>query len=245
MRYLVAADIHSNLEALQAVMRHAESQGGFERIWCLGDIVGYGPEPTACIDLLRSYPLVAISGNHDLAAIDAVPLDDFNAHARAAVRWTQEQLTPDHREFLKNTPLRREEEGVTLLHGTPRDPVWEYFLPPVMSSLDIADNFQQFSTRCCLVGHSHIPFVYLEEDAQFIGLQSGQTTVLSEARCVVNPGSVGQPRDGDSRAAYGLYDIDAATLTHYRVEYDVEATQAKIVAAGLPDVLASRLAVGR
>ena len=245
MRYLVVADIHSNLEALQTVMRHAGSQGGFECIWCLGDIVGYGPDPVACIDLLRSFPLVAVSGNHDLAAVDIVPLNDFNPYARAAVLWTQEQLTPDHREFLGRNPPRREEQGVTLLHGTPNDPIWEYFLPSVMSNVDVADNFQQFSTTSCLVGHSHIPFVCVQGGTQFAGLQSGESNALSVLRCVVNPGSVGQPRDGDPRAAYALYDVDADTLTHHRVEYDVEATQAKMVAAGLPELLASRLAVGR
>jgi len=245
MRYLVVADIHSNLEALQAVMRHAESHGGFERIWCLGDIVGYGPDPGACIDLLRSYPLAAISGNHDLASIDAVSSDDFNPHAKAAVLWTREQLSPEHWEYLINNPLRREEEDVTLLHGTPREPIWEYFLPSVLSNSDVAESFQRFSTRCCLVGHSHIPFVCIEEGAQFLGLQEGQQTMILEARCVINPGSVGQPRDGDPRSAYALYDAAAAALTHYRVPYDVEATQAKIAAAGLPEVLASRLAVGR
>jgi diadenosine tetraphosphatase ApaH/serine/threonine PP2A family protein phosphatase len=180
-----------------------------------------------------------------LASIDAGPLKDFNAYAKAAVIWTQEQLIPAHRAFLGDNPLRREEEGVTLLHGTPRDPVWEYFLPSIMSTLDVAENFQQFSTQCCLVGHSHIPFVCSEMGTGFTGLQSGQEMVLAEARRVVNPGSVGQPRDGDPRAAYALYDADADTLTHYRVEYDVAATQAKIAAAGLPDVLASRLALGR
>ena len=245
MRYLVVADIHSNMEALQAVMGHAESHGGFERIWCLGDIVGYGPDPGACIDLLRSYSLAAISGNHDLASIDAVSSDDFNAHAKAAVLWTREQLSSEHREYLRNNPLRWEEEGATLLHGTPRDPIWEYFLPSVMSNADVAESFQLFSTQCCLVGHSHIPFVCIEAGAQFLGLLEGQRTLLSGVRCVINPGSVGQPRDGDSRAAYALYDADAASLTHYRVPYDIEATQVKIFAAGLPEVLASRLAVGR
>jgi predicted phosphodiesterase len=174
MRYLVLADIHSNLEALQSVVRHAKSQGGLEGVWCLGDIVGCGPDPTGCIDLLFSYPLAAVSGNHDLASIDAVPLKDFNAYAKAAIVWTQEQLIPEHRTFLRDNPLRREEEGVTLLHGTPRDPVWEYFLPSIMSTLDLAGNFQQFPTQCCLMGHSHIPFVRSEMGTGFPGLKSGQ-----------------------------------------------------------------------
>lgn len=245
MRYLVVADIHSNLEALQSVMGHAESMGGFEGVWCLGDIVGYGADPTACIDLLRSYPLAAVSGNHDLAAIDALSINEFNDYAKEAVLWTHEQLTPEHREFLGGNPLRREEDGVTLLHGTPSDPVWEYFLPQMMTKTDVAESFQQIYTPSCLVGHSHIPFICLEDGAHFIGLAQGQKKMLNQTRCVVNPGSVGQPRDGDPRAAYALYDADADSLTHYRVDYDIEAAQAKITEAGLPDILSSRLAVGR
>jgi diadenosine tetraphosphatase ApaH/serine/threonine PP2A family protein phosphatase len=245
MRYLVEADIHSNLEALQAVMTHAESQGGFDSIWCLGDIVGYGADPNACLTLLRSYPLAAVSGNHDLAAIDAVSIVKFNQHAKEAILWTREQLTSEHREFLASNPLRREEDGVTLLHGTPSDPVWAYFLPQMMTSSDVAENFGQINTRSCLVGHSHIPFICLEDGAQFLGLQPGQKKMLAQARCVVNPGSVGQPRDGDPRASYALYDADTDTFVHHRVDYDIEAAQAKITAAGLPDILASRLAVGR
>lgn len=245
MRYLVVADIHSNLEALQAVMRHAESQGGFENIWCLGDIVGYGADPVPCIDLLRSYPLASVSGNHDLAAIDVLSLDEFNGYAKEAVLWTRQQLGSGDREFLASNPMKRVEDGVTLLHGTPRDPIWEYYLPQFLSKEDVADSFVQFSTQSCLVGHSHIPFMCIEDGAQFIRLQPAQENLLSRARCVVNPGSVGQPRDGDSRAAYALYDAETDTFTHYRVAYDIKATQAKIIAAGLPDILASRLSDGK
>jgi len=245
MRYLVVADIHSNLEALQTVMCHAEAQGGFESIWCLGDIVGYGADPVPCIDLLRSYPLASVSGNHDLAAIDMLSMDEFNGYAREAVLWTRQQLGLDDREFLAGNPLSRVEDGVTLLHGTPRNPIWDNYLPQFLSKDHVADSFLQFSTPSCLVGHSHIPFMCIEDDAQFIALQPAQRKLLSQARCVVNPGSVGQPRDEDSRAAYALYDAETDTFTHYRVEYDIEATQAKIIAAGLPDILASRLSDGR
>ena len=245
MRYLVMADIHSNLEALETVIRHAESQAGFESIWCLGDIVGYGADPVPCIDILCSYPLASVSGNHDLAAINVLPLDEFNGYAREAVLWTRDQLGPRHREFLASNPLTRVEDGVTLLHGTPRDPVWEYYLPQFLSNRDVVDSFLQFSTQSCLVGHSHIPFMCIEDSAHFIALQPEKKKLLSQTRCVVNPGSVGQPRDGDSRAAYALYDAETDMFTHYRVEYDIETTQAKIIAAGLPDVLAFRLSGGR
>ncbi len=245
MRYLVVADIHSNLEALQAVIAHAKSQGGFDGIWCLGDIVGYGADPNACLTLLRSYPLAAVSGNHDLAAIDAVSIVEFNEHAKQAVLWTREQLLAEDREFLAGNPLRREEDGVTLLHGTPSDPVWAYFLPQMMTKAEVEDSFTQINTQSCLVGHSHIPFICLEEGTQFIKLQEGQKKMLTQARCVVNPGSVGQPRDGDPRAAYALYDAGTDSFVHHRVDYDIKAAQAKIAVAVLPDILASRLAVGR
>ena len=245
MRYLVVSDVHSNLEALQAVIRQAESLGGFDAIWSLGDIVGYGANPNGCLDLLRSYPLAAVSGNHDLAVAEAVSVECFNDYAKEAVLWTREQLTADHMDFLKSTPVHHEEANVTLLHGTPNDPIWEYFLPQIMAIAEVAYNFRRISTKSCLVGHSHLPLKCTEEGAKFIVLKPMQKQTLLQSRCVGNPGSVGQPRDGDPRAAYALYDTDSDVFVHYRVAYAVVVAQAKIVAAGLPSFLATRLANGR
>ena len=142
MRCLVVADVHSNLEAFQAVIDHAESSGGFERILCLGDIVGYGPDPGPCLALLRSYPHAAVAGNHDLAAIGALSVETFNPAARTAALWTRHRLEAEEQDYLRSNPLRHEEAQVTLLHGTPREPVWEYFLPWLMSKQDTDECFR-------------------------------------------------------------------------------------------------------
>ena len=244
MRCLVVADVHSNLEAFQAVIADAESCGGFGRILCLGDIVGYGPEPGECLALLRSYPHAAVAGNHDLAAIGELSVETFNPAARAAALWTRHRLTADEQAYLRSNPLRHEEGDATLLHGTPREPVWEYFLPWLMSPQDTDECFRLFSTPLCLLGHSHLPFV-CDEAGSVSPLQPGAELALDGLRVVVNPGSVGQPRDGDPRAAYALYDSDAHSLTHRRVDYDIERTQMKMASAGLPDALAARLSFGR
>lgn len=244
MRRLVVADVHSNLEALRAVISDAEASGGFDRILCLGDVVGYGPDPGACIALLRSYQHAAVAGNHDLAAIGGISVETFNPAARAAALWTRGRLTPEERAYLQSAPLRREEGEVTLVHGTPREPVWEYFLPWGMTDRDTDECFCLFSTPLCLLGHSHLPFT-CDEMGAVTRLQPGAVVALEDTRVIVNPGSVGQPRDGDPRAAYALYDTEARTLTHHRVPYDVVRTQSKIAAAGLPDSLATRLSFGR
>ena len=244
MRCLVVADIHSNIEAFRAVIAHAENAGGFERLLCLGDLVGYGPDPGPCIDLLRSYPHAAVAGNHDLAAIGALSVDTFNPAARTAAMWTRGQLTPEEQAYLGANPLRHEEGGVTLLHGTPREPVWEYFLPWLMSSADIGECFRLFSTQVCFLGHSHLPFL-CGEAGPVSALVEGAVVALDSDPRVANPGSVGQPRDGDPRAAYVIYDSRDATLTHHRVPYDIEQTQMKMAAVGLPHALAARLSFGR
>ena len=243
MRCLVVADVHSNLEAFQAVVADAESSGGFGRILCLGDIVGYGPDPGECLALLRSYPHAAVAGNHDLAAIGELSVETFNPAARAAAMWTRHRLTADEQAYLRSNPLRHEEGDATLLHGTPREPVWEYFLPWLMSSQDTDECFRLFSTSLCLLGHSHLPFL-CDESGNVAMLEPGATVEPKGARVIVNPGSVGQPRDGDPRAAYALYDADIHTFTHRRVAYDIERTQVKMASAGLPDALAARSSGG-
>lgn len=244
MRCLVVADVHSNLEALQAVIADAEAAGGFERVLCLGDIVGYGPDPGACLALLRSYPHAAVAGNHDLAAIGDLSVETFNPAARTAALWTRQRLTSDEQHYLRSNPLRHEEAEATLVHGTPREPVWEYFLPWLMPPPVTGECFRLFEPPLCLLGHSHLPFA-CDESGNVTPLRPGDTVGLEGERLIINPGSVGQPRDGDPRAAYALYDTDARTLTHHRVAYDIERTQMKMAAAGLPDSLAARLSFGR
>jgi predicted phosphodiesterase len=245
VRVLLLGDIHSNLEALQAVLQEARARGGFDVLWCLGDIVGYGPDPGPCIDLLRTLSHVAVAGNHDLAAVGAIGLEAFNPHAAEAARWTAQQLSPQQRSYLEALPQRVEQGEFTLVHGSPLDPVWDYFLPDAMSPEEVRQSFQRFHTPYCLVGHSHIPLVCRASDLGFFALPEGKPVRLTGERLVVNPGGVGQPRDGDPRACCALYDADAGTVTHFRTRYALETTQEKMRRAGLPEHLAARLSRGR
>ncbi|MBI4234477.1 MAG: metallophosphoesterase family protein [Chloroflexi bacterium] len=242
-RALILGDIHSNLEAFQAVLQDARGHGGFDEVWCLGDTVGYGPDPGPCIELLQALPHHTVAGNHDLAAIGAADLQWFNPHAAAAVRWTAGQLSPGHRSFLAGLPQRLERGPFTLVHGSPRDPIYEYVVSPEVAGAC----FGLFTTPYCLVGHSHLPFLCLEagHGAQFLGFPEGQGVRLPEARLIINPGGVGQPRDGDPRASYVLFESAPGDIFHFRVPYDVAATQAKMRRHGLPEHLAARLSQGR
>jgi predicted phosphodiesterase len=241
MRILLISDIHANLVALDTVLAQAAP---FERIWCLGDVVGYGPEPNACIRRLRSFDLLCIAGNHDWAALGKLDLEEFNPDARRAAIWTQEQLTVESLEWLGALPERVPTQAVqfTLVHGSPRYPIWEYVLTPAVART----NFDFFDTPICLIGHTHVPVVYREHDwtATAEQLVENSPIALVQDRMMINPGSVGQPRDGDARAAYALIDLDVLTLTHYRVEYDIAATQAKMEQSNLPARLITRLSYG-
>lgn len=245
MRALIVSDIHSNLEALESVVRDAEDRGGFDAVWCVGDIVGYGPDPGACIDLLRSYSHAAIAGNHDLAAIGAIGVETFNPHAADAARWTSHALADEHRAYLRDLPLTVECGAFTLVHGSPLNPVWEYFLPEMMMPAALRQSFQRFTTPYCLVGHSHIPLVFREADLTFRQFPEGEMLLLTEDRAVLNPGSVGQPRDGDPRPSYALYDSAVGSIVRFRTSYDIAATQEKMRRRGLPEYLADRLSHGR
>ncbi len=242
MRALIVSDIHSNLEALESVIRDAELGGGFDEIWSMGDLVGYGPDPEACIDLMRAHDGLCVAGNHDLAVSGRMGVERFNAYAAAAATWTADRLEGERAEYLAGLPLRLETHGFTAVHGSPRDPVWEY----VVTAQSARASFERLETPRCLVGHSHIPFVCrIENGAPAFRLPTGRPVELGEERVIVNPGSVGQPRDGDPRASYAIYDGSAGTIAHHRVEYDVPATQRKMTERGLPAYLAERLAHGR
>ncbi len=244
MRIAIIADIHSNLEAFEAVLGHAETGGPIERLWCLGDVVGYGPDPGACIDLLRRYSHVSVAGNHDLAAIGRMGTEEFNPVAAEAAHWTTRQLSADGRKYLEEMPFVVKEGDFTLVHGTLRHPEWEYLL----SSEQAQAHFRLQETPYSLVGHSHVPFVAVEASGRppaMVALADGDELELGEERLVINPGGVGQPRDGDPRAAYALYESDAHTVALHRVEYDIGATQRKMEAAGLPRYLIERLSHGR
>ena len=246
MRALIVSDIHSNLEAFEAVLADAEERGGYDIVWFLGDLVGYAADPGPCIERLRSLPHVAIAGNHDHAVTGKLSPDLFNGAARAAALWTADVLTYDELAYLAGLPEVCTEGDFTHVHGSLRDPVMEYLLsePAALAT------FALMRTPFCLVGHSHYPIVWTEHEhgADVALLDAAEPLVLKgNQRIIVNPGSVGQPRDGDWRASYLLYDSeggDAGVLHHRRVEYDIATAQRKIRLAGLPEVLADRLARG-
>jgi len=243
LRALIVSDVHSNLEALESVVEDAKNRGGFDEIWSLGDLVGYGPDPSTCIALLRLHELRAVAGNHDLAAFGRLSLESFNDYAAAAARWTAEQISTEDADWLASLPLRIEVEDFTMVHGSPRDPVWEY----VVSVPVAVVSFQHFTTTRCLVGHSHVPFLCVtgQDGPKFLEFRLDDPVPLGNERIIVNPGGVGQPRDGDPRASYAVYDSDDGTVAHFRVEYDIKTTQDKMEEYGLPKYLADRLSEGR
>lgn len=244
MRVLVFSDIHANLAALESVLNDA--RGAYDAVWCLGDMVGYGPEPDECITYIRLLDAVTVVGNHDWAVLRRMDVDDFNPEARRAVLWTQEHIGVENLAWLSDLPNQPTALGdFTLTHGSPRDPVWEYVLYPAVAQAC----FEYFTSRFCLVGHTHVPAVHmLQSDAAKVRsstLLHGQSVSLENGwRGILNPGSVGQPRDSDPRASYALLDTDALTWEIRRVAYPIEVTQAHMRAAKLPERLINRLAYG-
>lgn len=243
VRVAVLADIHSNVVALEAVLADLRRQGGFDRLLCLGDTVGYGPRPNECVDLLRSLDHVAVLGNHDSAAVGRTSLALFSADAAACCRWSAEQLTPESRRYLEALePVVREGE-FTLVHGSLRQPLWEYLIHDEAAQA----SFRLLASPYLLVGHSHLPLFYQEAGTgEVVGrlLRADEPLRLGPARLILNPGGVGQPRDGDPRASYALYDSEGGLVHLRRVEYDVAQVQAEIRQRGLPPRMADRLARG-
>jgi diadenosine tetraphosphatase ApaH/serine/threonine PP2A family protein phosphatase len=241
MRVLIISDIHANLTALEAVLADV---GEFDTAWCLGDLVGYGPDPNECIARVRQLPnLICMLGNHDAAALKLIEADSFNQEARQAIYWTQKTLTLDSLAFLKSLPEKIVFDHVTLAHGSPRQPVWEYLLDTRTATA----NFDHFETPYCFVGHTHLPVLYyLADEARMARLIVPDTPVeLTLApRAIINPGSVGQPRDRDPRAAYAIYNPEHNTWEYCRVAYDIQAVQERMRAASLPERHIQRLTAG-
>lgn len=241
MRILVISDIHANLTALEAVL---EAAGEIDSVWCLGDLVGYGPDPNECVSRIRDLPnLQCIIGNHDAAALMQIDADTFNPEARSALIWTRQALNESSRTFLSSLPEKMEIEHVTLSHGSPRHPVWEYLLDTRTATI----NFDFFVTPLCFVGHTHLPVVYSLLDSNHLARlnipEPNQMFTLPE-RAIINPGSVGQPRDRDPRASFAIYDDEAHTWDYRRVEYDIPAVQARMEKVSLPERHVHRLAGG-
>ena len=243
MRSLILADVHANLEALNAVVADASDRGGFDEIWCLGDTVGYGPDPNACLELLRGHHLIMVAGNHDFAAVNKLCISNFNPAAQASTQWTSAQLSRDGFDFLAALPLTATTGDFTMVHGSLKAPLTEYLLNEGAA----LDTFAVMATPYGLVGHSHIPFICeaTNGDATFFEFICDAPTPLGDTRCIVNPGGVGQPRDLDPRPSYAIYDSRANTIQRFRVLYEIAATQAKMRQAGLPLSLIERLDYGR
>jgi predicted phosphodiesterase len=241
MRIAVISDIHGNWHAFAAVLADIE-QDPVDEIWCLGDVVGYGPQPNPCVSETRERSALCLVGNHDLAAIGRVDLTDFSPDAATSATWTADVLEPEAREFLESLEPKGERPGVELFHASPRDPVWEY----VLSEHVAREALSHTTAPLVLVGHSHIPIaLQLRGDVLAGGLAKGGSEVkLGTGRWLLNPGSVGQPRDRDPRAAWLLIDTEAATARFVRSDYPIERAQSDIRAAGLPTRLADRLSRG-
>lgn len=242
MRVLVISDIHANDTALQAVL---EDAGKVDEIWCLGDLIGYGPDPNQVLERIRGLPrLRCIFGNHDATMVRLMELEAFNGDARTSLTWTERVLSPDNLNFLRSlAPLDEINGTVTLVHGSPRDPTWEYILNTLAARL----NFTHFHTPYCFVGHSHVQSIFeFDEDEDRVTAVPNrllQPKALTH-RAILNPGSVGQPRDRDPRAAYAIYESAERTWEARRVDYDVTIVQKRIRDAGLPPRHALRLAEG-
>ncbi len=245
---LLLSDIHGNLHALETVLNDAFERAEIASVWVMGDSVGYGAQPNEVIKRLRTLPdLAMVKGNHEAAAIGEISIANFNPSAAASAAWTTEALIPEVRDFLTALPLVTMRSSITLCHGTPRNPIWEYMLTSQTAEL----NLNRLDTAGCVHGHTHIPSVFGRElSTNWHVIQARDTDVfqLDYERWFVNPGSVGQPRDGDPRASYALLqltDNEAPRIQFHRVEYDVAKAQDLILDAHLPSTLAYRLSVGR
>lgn len=242
MRYVVISDIHANFPALQMVLMDAQP---YDAVLCLGDIVGYGPNPNECVQRIQEFSLTCIAGNHDWGAIGRADLHIFNSDARQALLWTQHELSPENRNFLSDLPMTVRIDNIILAHGSPREPIWEY----LVDARSAKENFVLHDFQIAMVGHTHLPLA-LEwvEGLNEVHVLLPDWDVpfqLSGRRLIINPGSVGQPRDGNPRASYAILDMDAMTWEPRRAPYAVEITQERMRARGLPQRLIDRLQVGR
>jgi predicted phosphodiesterase len=241
MRVAVVSDIHSNLHALEAVLAAIEAEAPDE-VWCLGDLVGYGPRPNECCALIAQRADVCLAGNHDLAVRGTLDLEEFGGEAAVAARWTRKVLAPEAQALLDTLEPAGAAHGVELYHGSARDPIWEYVLNDdgARATLEIA------KSPLVLVGHSHVALRIVQSGDRLDGgvAPAGTELELDGTRSLLNPGSVGQPRDGDPRAAFLVLDLDTQRASFRRAEYDVERTQSEMREAQLPEMLAARLTLG-
>ena len=243
MRTALLSDVHGNRHAFEAVLA-ATAEQGVDAIWCLGDLVGYGADPNACVALARERCSIILAGNHDLAVTGDLSLEEFSRGAALAAHWTQSVIEDEHLEFLRSLSPEGQAEGIGLYHASPRDPIWEYVLSSMLADLCLTAQPERISA----VGHSHVALSFSrDEEAEASGTprEMGEIADLASGEWLINPGSVGQPRDGDPRAAWLLLDTGAWTAEWRRVEYDIDGAASAIRAAGLPGSLADRLGYGQ
>jgi predicted phosphodiesterase len=243
MKVAVISDIHGNRHALEATLDAVAASDAAE-LWCLGDLVGYGAEPNACVELAREHAAVCLAGNHDLAVTGQIPPEEFSRGAGLAVQWTQEVIAPENLAFLEGLKPQGNEGSVGLYHASPRDPVWEYVLSALLAQLCM----DRQRHRVCLIGHSHVALSFARQGSEVASGEprpEGTQLDITAGEWLLNPGSVGQPRDGDPRASWLLLDVDGLTASFERTDYDVAGAAAAIRAARLPDSLAERLEYGQ
>jgi predicted phosphodiesterase len=243
MKVAVISDIHANRHAFEATLEAIADSSAAE-VWCLGDLVGYGAEPDACVALARRHAAVCLAGNHDLAVTGDIALDEFSRGASLAAQWTREVISPENLAFLRTLSPQGEEGSVGLYHASPRDPVWEYVVSALLAELCMDAQ----PRRVCLIGHSHVALAFVRREGELTTgepQRDGAELELRDGEWLLNPGSVGQPRDGDPRAGWLLLDTDGLTASYHRAAYDVAGAAAAIRAARLPDSLAERLEYGQ
>jgi predicted phosphodiesterase len=246
MRVAIASDIHGNRHAFEAVIAAAQD-AQVEELWCLGDLVGYGADPDACVAMAEANCAVILAGNHDLAVVEVLDLEEFSRGAALAAQWTRDVIRPETREFLLSLSPSGEAEGVGLYHASPRDPIWEYVLSGLTAELCL-DTAARENHRISLIGHSHVALSFVRQEGEPASgstRRGGDLLDLNTGEWLLNPGSTGQPRDGDARAAWMVLDTAAWTAEWRRAEYDIAGAQAAIRAARLPDSLAERLQYGQ
>ncbi|MBU0511189.1 MAG: metallophosphatase family protein [Chloroflexi bacterium] len=241
MKALVISDIHANLTALEVVLDDA---GHLDVTWLLGDLVGYGPDPNECIARVRELPdLVCLMGNHDAATLGLINTSAFNPAARIAIHWTRDTIRPENLDYLSGLPKTIRDGDITMAHGSPRQPIWEYLL----DIRNATENFKYFDTSYCFVGHTHLPTIYQLSDepgkADWI-IPETDTPLTLSPRAIINPGSVGQPRDHDPRASYAIFDTETSSIEYRRVSYDIHAVQTRMREADLPKRHIDRLSAG-
>ncbi|MEK6678314.1 MAG: metallophosphoesterase family protein [Nitrospirota bacterium] len=242
MRYAIISDIHSNLEAFDAVEKDLQKEGA-DKIFFLGDVVGYGPNPNECIERLRELTDIVVAGNHDYAVIGYTDISYFNKYAKAAIEWTEMKLKAENAEYLKRMPLVTPEiENMTLVHATPNKPhEWNY----ITTLFDALENFNFFKQQICFIGHSHQPVIIALGNDKRCYVERGESVAITaDARYIINIGSVGQPRDGNPDSAYAIYDTDEKSVRIKRLSYDIKKVQAKMRDERLPAYLIHRLEEG-